>query len=632
MLVLLKNRWLGFYSSISGYIVTWLFIYGLALALTASIFFYEIPLPSESYPLTDVEFVVSDAVNPNQLPVDDWATVTLPDNWESRPDKVKNIWYRGHIYLQHKPEKRWGILIPALKMNAAVYLNGALLGDGGKFTDPVARNWMTPLLFSVPVSLLHVGTNTFYIRVKSDPAGSGKLAALQLGPYDGLKQAYNIHYRFRITSIQIITAMQLLTGGLIGLLWLVRRKENYYGYYALAVIIWGVHNFNIFVTDIPLSTRTWDWLTYITIGYYSFLAMIFTHRFLEKSYPVIEKTILTLGITASILLTLLNDAIFYEAVFLAWYPFILAVGLYIFSCIGIQAWKRQSAELQLLTATGGTTLLLATHDLLVMHNFLDWQDGYYIQYSAAALLTLFSFILVRRFAQSLNEVDTLNRNLEARVQKKHHELESNYRQLRKLEHEKVKTVERERLARDIHDGMGGHLVSILAMIESGQTSLQAIGQSLKDSLNDLRLMIDSMEIEEDDLESLLGMFRMRMQPRLNNSQIQLEWRVDDTPPIAGFGPREALHILRILQEAITNTIKHANADRIQLSCYCHENNAQQVIIDISDNGSGFVENSVAGNGLENMKKRTGELKGKLSIHSDGHGTTVSIELPTCETL
>jgi len=122
------------------------------------------------------------------------------------------------------------------------------------------------------------------------------------------------------------------------------------------------------------------------------------------------------------------------------------------------------------------------------------------------------------------------------------------------------------------------------------------------------------------------MFRMRMQPRLNNSQIELEWRVDDTPPIAGFGPREALNVLRILQEAITNTIKHANADRIELSCYCHEDDAKHVIINISDNGSGFVENSVAGNGLGNMQKRAGELKGKLSIHSDGNGTTVSISL------
>lgn len=629
MAAYLRPRWNAFYHSTAGYIAVWLFIYSIALALASSIFFYEIPLPDEATTLTHVAYNVSDVTEPHNLASDNWRATTLPDHWKSRPDKVKNIWYRGKIQLDNKPENQWGVFIPALKMNAAVYVNGVFLGDGGRFTDPVSRNWMTPLLLSVPNSLLHVGTNTLYIRVKSDPPGSGGLAALQLGPYNGLKHAYTIHYLFRITSIQIITAMLLMMGSLIGMLWLVRRKESYYCYYALAVFVWGVHNFNIFITEIPFSSRTWDWLAYITIGYYSFLAMIFVHRFLGAKHPTIEITILTIGTVASLALTLLDDTLFYKAIFLVWYPFVFSVGFYVFAFVGWQAWRRRSMELQFLTATGGTTLILATHDLLVMHDYLDWQDGYYIQYSAAVLLTLFSFILMRRFAKSLNEVDALNKNLEQRVHQKHQELEINYNKLHRLEEDRIRTDERERLARDIHDGMGGHLVSTLAMIESGQTSLKAIGQALRDSLNDLRLMIDSMDIEEDDLESLLGMFRMRMEPRLKNSRIKLDWIVEDTPPIIGFGPREALNILRILQEAVTNTIKHSNADRIQLICYHHhENETSQVKIDIIDNGSGFTKDKQQGNGLDNMQKRAASVRGELSIHSNSHGTTITITLPT----
>ncbi len=627
--VYFRTRWDSFWHSTAGYIAIWLFIYSLALTVASSIFFYEIPLPDETQTLINVAYNASDITEPLKLPMDNWRSATLPDNWENRYDKVKNIWYRGNIHLEHKPENQWGVLIPALKMNAAVYFNGVFLGDGGRFADPVARNWMTPLLFSVPNSLLHIGENTLYIRVKSDPLGSGKLAALQIGPYDGLKHAYNTHYLFRITSIQIITAMLLMMGSLIGMLWLVRREESYYGYYALAVFIWGIHNFNIFITEIPFSTRTWDWLAYVTIGYYSFLAMIFVHRFLGVRHPVIEITVLTIGIAASLILTLLNDALFYKTIFMAWYPFVFSVGFYVFACVGLQAWRRRSMQLQFLTATGGTTLIFAAHDLLVMHNYLDWQEGYYIQYSAAILLTLFSLILVRRFAKSLNEVDVLNKNLEIRVRQKRRELENNYHKLRRFEDDRIRTNERERLARDIHDGMGGHLVSILAMIESGQTSLNAIGLALRDSLNDLRLMIDSMEIEEDDLESLLGMFRMRIEPRLNNSHIKLDWKIEDTPPIDGFGPREALNILRILQEAVTNTIKHTNADCIQLTCYCqHENDKSYVKIDITDNGSGFIKDKPLGKGLDNMQNRAISVRGKLSIRTNTRGTTITITLPT----
>jgi len=622
-------NWAAFYSSKTGYRLVWISIYALSLALASSIFFYDIPLPENRITLSQLEFIAAADEYPDTLPASHWAAVTLPDNWSKRNRHDTNLWYRGHINLDKPPDDLWAVLIPALKMNAAVFLNGKLLGSGGRFTDPVARNWMTPLLFTIPGSLLQRGDNTFHIRVKSDPAGTGKLAALQIGEYEGLNQAHHIHYLFRITSIQIISTMLLMMGGLMAMLWLTRRQESYYGYYALAVSIWGLHNFNIFIIHIPFSTRFWDWLAYVSIGYYTFFAMIFTHRFLGRYHPRIEYSVIISGIIISLALLILEDEWFYSTVNLFWYPAVFSLGFYIFTYTSIEAWRRRSIELQFLTATGGTTLLFAMHDLLVMHDYLDWQDGYYIQYSAAVLLTLFSFILLRRFAYSLNQVDTLNQNLERRVEDKRVQLEENFQRLRHMESDRVRADERERLARDIHDGMGGHLVSTLAMIESGQASIASISSALKDSLNDLRLMIDSMDIEEDDLTSLLGMFRLRIGPRLKNSHITLEWKVEDIPAISGFGPREALNILRILQESITNTIKHAQADHIQLATYAYQQDQKtHVMIEIKDNGNGFSDERATGNGLRNMQQRANKSGYKLSIYSDNTGTKISISLNT----
>ncbi len=624
------DKWFSFYRSKYGYIMLWLFIYIIIVMLASTIFIYEIPLPENKLTISKVEYLPSSANSPTELPENNWHTTTLPDDWQKRNSETNyNVWYRGKINIADPPQQLWALFIPALKMNAAVYLNGTLLGSGGRLTDPVARNWMTPLLFSAPDRLFITGENTIHIRVKSDPPGTGKLSSLYLGPYHALEQAYNVHYYFRISSIQIITSILLSMGFFIGLLWLIRRKESYYGYYALAVIIWGIHNFNIFITDIPISTRLWDWLTYITITYYTLIAMIFTHRFLNKEHPSREKWLVTIGLFTSILLILLNDKDFYKVIFTLWYPATFALGLYVLVYTCFEAWKQKKTELQLLTTIGAITLLYAMHDLLVMHGIVDWQDGYYIQYSAAVLLIMFSIILVRRFAYSLNEVDQLNLNLEKRVKEKQLELEKNYLALRKIEESHIRTEERERITRDIHDGMGSHLVSILVMIKSGNPSMESISRAIQYSLNDLRLMIDSMDMGEDDLNTILGMFRMRVEPQLKNSQIKLEWKIEDIPPIPNFGPREAINITRILQEAITNTIKHAHADSIYLATYYDNVNGQPTInVVVSDNGKGFLMSENQGHGLKNMHYRVKEIGGSLIINSDSSGTKIHILLPT----
>lgn len=373
----------------------------------------------------------------------------------------------------------------------------------------------------------------------------------------------------------------------------------------------------------------WDWLAYTTIGFYTFLSLIFIHHFLGKKHPRIEMAVITIGFAGSAILAFLDDALFYSASYFIWYPIVFSAGFYVLAYACIEAWKRRSLELQFLTATGSITMLYAIHDMMVMHGLANWKDGYFIQYAAAVLLTLFSIVLLQRYIKSLNEIDSLNRDLEKRVEEKHIQLEQNYNRLRQMENERVLDEERERLSRDMHDGMGGHLVSTLAMIESGKASIHDISTALKDSLDDLRLMIDSMDIQEDDLATLLGMFRMRITQRLKNSQLELAWQVEDIPPITDFGPRQALHVLRILQEAITNTIKHAQADQISLSAYPTEDDTgnTSVVIELSDNGNGISTSNTSGNGLKNMLHRARKAGGTLDLDSDSSGTRIRLLLP-----
>jgi hypothetical protein len=83
-------------------------------------------------------------------------------------------------------------------------------------------------------------------------------------------------------------------------------------------------------------------------------------------------------------------------------------------------------------------------------------------------LLMLTVVLTQRFLATFRRATNLNIELEERVQEKHAELEINFERMRDLEEIRVVAIERERIMREMHDGVGGHLVSILAMVEKGR--------------------------------------------------------------------------------------------------------------------------------------------------------------------
>lgn len=65
---------------------------------------------------------------------------SLLDDWYLNHPGAGNGWYRIIVDLREAPKRRWAVYLPTTNMNAAVYLNGKLIGDGGDFDEPVARN------------------------------------------------------------------------------------------------------------------------------------------------------------------------------------------------------------------------------------------------------------------------------------------------------------------------------------------------------------------------------------------------------------------------------------------------------------------------------------------------------------
>jgi signal transduction histidine kinase len=151
----------------------------------------------------------------------------------------------------------------------------------------------------------------------------------------------------------------------------------------------------------------------------------------------------------------------------------------------------------------------------------------------------------------------------------------------------------------------------------------------------LRLVIDSLEPVENDLVILLATLRHRLGRRLEAAGVTLVWAMDDLPPLPWLSPPDALQILRLVQEVLTNVLKHAGAQRVQMSLRCAD--GQTVELRIEDDGCGFdtaagssPERKAAGGGrgMSNLRLRARQLKSKLDVQSKpGHGTVVRLLMP-----
>jgi signal transduction histidine kinase len=198
-----------------------------------------------------------------------------------------------------------------------------------------------------------------------------------------------------------------------------------------------------------------------------------------------------------------------------------------------------------------------------------------------------------------------------------------------LERSKAILEERERIMRDMHDGIGGQLVASLAILELEKDSEvnRNIHAVLTECLNDLRLIIHSLSLQNSVMGSLLADFKYRTSKKLEQLDIELNWQVDAQADELGIKPQTGLHLLRILQEAFTNILKHAGASQIDFNAY---REGQDFIISIEDDGT-FNPQSEAidrGYGINSMKSRAGKIGGRLELEKNtSGGCRVTLVLP-----
>ena len=169
--------------------------------------------------------------------------------------------------------------------------------------------------------------------------------------------------------------------------------------------------------------------------------------------------------------------------------------------------------------------------------------------------------------------------------------------------EQAASQERERIYSDLHDDLGAKLLSLVYRAES---PVQA--DLARAILQDLRDVVTRSRGTPGTLGDVLADIRGEAAQRLAAVGIGLSWdEAGDLPdPLLDTG--HALHLHRIVREAISNTIRHAQARHLRVRVRA---SAGELLLDLTDDGSGVPAAVLAGSGMRNMRTRAGELDGRI---------------------
>ncbi len=191
--------------------------------------------------------------------------------------------------------------------------------------------------------------------------------------------------------------------------------------------------------------------------------------------------------------------------------------------------------------------------------------------------------------------------------------------------------ERKRLAIDLHDGLGGRLAAI-------KTRLSHIASNHSDGREaDLLSLQDQLDISSNELRRIArnmmpeSLLQLGLEPALKDmcdsmASVPIHISFESFGLDNRLAQEKQVNIYRMVQELLTNAIRHANATEILVQC---SQNANVFFITVEDNGKGFtIATNVKskGIGLGNVRRRVEYLHGKLDITSaEGEGTTINIE-------
>ena len=191
----------------------------------------------------------------------------------------------------------------------------------------------------------------------------------------------------------------------------------------------------------------------------------------------------------------------------------------------------------------------------------------------------------------------------------------------------IQEQERNKLLNNVHDSFSGYLEALkIRLLSKSKNSPEKIQEILDSFYKEYRFLLNNLyspKINAQNLIENLCAFCDKLN-QITDNLIKPKFSLKET----NLSPEKCMHIYRIISELTTNSIKYSYASELKIHIF--NNKFDIITIEVSDNGTGFVNTKKTENsyGLQSIENRVNKLNGMLKIKSiKNKGTTITIKIP-----
>ena len=570
------------------------------------------------------------AVEREELPPADaqWQAIALPHRWiQDRPGgRLGRAWIRLDFMAPKPLPADPALYLSRLSVGGTFYLNGVRIAAIRGSDESMQMRWRRPHLVRLTPAILRDGTNSILVRIASRDAQTIFPAAL-IGSEADLRAPFDRRYLAEYSGAQFsATAGAVVAVFMLGIWWF-RRSELLYVLFSFTCLFWALRTQAYLTEEIPWAWW-WPWraLYYVWTGGFALSVAAFFLHYAGKLAQRWQFLLIGYALVGPLLLVSSNGAL-QLVVERYWIGGLFVLEAYVL-------WEfyrslRQQPSLEGMALAGGavTTFVLGANDFAVRLGWMPYSNAYGLHFGAPVVMVAMGGLLAARFVGALRQVESANVELTRKVGEKEYELRHQFERLREVERREASLTERQRIMQDMHDGLGSQLLISLAAVERGALDPKGMAQVLRDAMDDMRLAIDTLSPGREGLLEALGNLRYRLEPRFRAAGVELRFVHVDVPEQLEVEAAPALQILRVLQESLTNVLKHSRATQVRVEISLRRDPARLVLA-VADDGCGFDPASpVAGRGLSGMRRRARQIGAALEVVSGSRGTCITLSYP-----
>lgn len=559
---------------------------------------------------------------------------SLPDDaWE----KQEIFWYgccetehyafRYDIALDELPKNDLGLITGFGADNSHIWINGYPLVDTGDLSNQGSYDKWVRGVLRVSRAMLREGDNEVIAISARHGGGYTDLYPQTWGDYTELSEAGDRRSffvnEFRVATMIVVGFVALLALILVPL----SRNRAFAFWLAMLAGSLALRIAHLRWSDVPLDPPAYL-LTYFAI---TNLAAVSWFNFLDSwsewgSWPWARHamTALFIVLTAISAWQLHQDqASGYDFAGAATDYFLLFTGLMSALLFFWRLWRwptTRFVEIGIFTL-GLTAILLDA----AARYLSEWIAGSNMQFALPFLIVGLVASILGRNIKLYESMESFNAELNQKLEQSRTEIEDRHAELLRVQRARDLAEDRQRILRDMHDGIGSQLTGLLVQARAKDLPPDEMERGIETSLHDLRLVVDSLDAESSSLSATLAALRPRLSRQLSAAGISLAW-ANDLAGEPALNSRDLLQIGRIIQEAVTNIIRHSRAKHASIAV---KSDGGMLQLAISDDGRGLPSDDRhrVGHGLRNIKQRAKSLGGEFEMVRGKNGTKLVLRLP-----